>query len=187
MDAQKLIDMVDSYAEEKSGADWQHSEGWKEDVIKAARARSEKSRAAVVEAIESFVNKGSIQIQKLERWGRSENICLRLLDRMDDGYWTPWHIASESIESLQAENARLSTEVDRLNGQSAQINSGNWQGAEYWMPLAWALCAEENGEEACNELIWEGGPIPEPWGDRWLKYEDEAKRLIALVKEHSIQ
>lgn len=58
-----------------------------------------------------------------------------------------------------------------------------WEGAEEWMPLAWELCAEEHGEEACSELVWEGGPIPEPWGDRWLKYEDEAKRLIALVRK----
>lgn len=59
----------------------------------------------------------------------------------------------------------------------------DWQGAEEWMPLAWELCAEECGEEACTELVWEGGPIPEPWGDRWLKYEGEAKRLIALVRK----
>ena len=56
---------------------------------------------------------------------------------------------------------------------------------EGWENLAWHLCAEENGEEACNELIWEGGPIPEPWGDRWLKYEGEAKRMIALVREYA--
>jgi hypothetical protein len=61
--------------------------------------------------------------------------------------------------------------------------SGKWEDAEEWMPLAWELCAEECGEEACTELVWEGGPIPEPWGDRWLKYEGEAKRLIALVRK----
>lgn len=57
-----------------------------------------------------------------------------------------------------------------------------WEGAEEWMPLAWELCANECGEEACTELIWEGGPIPEPWGDRWLKYEDQAKEMIAMVR-----
>lgn len=59
-----------------------------------------------------------------------------------------------------------------------------WEGAEEWMPLAWELCANECGEEACTELIWEGGPIPEPWGDRWLKYEDQAKEMIAMVRKH---
>ena len=62
--------------------------------------------------------------------------------------------------------------------------SDRWYGAEEWMPLAWELCADECGEEACNELVWEGGPVPEPWGERWLKYEYEAKRLIALVRQH---
>jgi len=65
------------------------------------------------------------------------------------------------------------------------VAAKDWEGAEYWMPLAWELCADECGEEACTELVWEGGPIPEPWGDRWLKYEDEAKRLIALVQKHT--
>ena len=60
-----------------------------------------------------------------------------------------------------------------------------WEGGEDWESLAWQLCADECGEEACTELIWEGGPIPEPWGDRWMKYEDEAKRLIALVRKHT--
>ena len=67
---------------------------------------------------------------------------------------------------------------------SLTVAGGKWEGAEEWMPLAWELCAEENGEEACNELIWEGGPIPEPWGDRWLKYEDQAKEMIAMVRTH---
>jgi len=58
-------------------------------------------------------------------------------------------------------------------------------GEEGWESLAWALCAEEHGEEACTQLIWSGGPIPEPWGDRWMKYEDEAKRMIALVQKHT--
>lgn len=60
-----------------------------------------------------------------------------------------------------------------------------WEGAEEWEQLAWHLCADENGEDACNELIWEGGPIKEPWGERWLMYEDEAKRMIALVRKYA--
>jgi hypothetical protein len=67
---------------------------------------------------------------------------------------------------------------------NASIINGKWEGAEEWMPLAWELCANECGEEACTELIWEGGPVPEPWGDRWLKYEDQAKEMIAMVRKH---
>lgn len=58
-----------------------------------------------------------------------------------------------------------------------------WDGSEGWEQLAWNLCAEEGGEESCTELLWDGGPIPEPWGDRWLKYEGEAKRMISLVRK----
>lgn len=66
---------------------------------------------------------------------------------------------------------------------SEQPEASDWAGEE-WERLAWHLCAEESGEEACNELVWEGGPIPEPWGDRWMKYEGEAKRMIAMVRQH---
>ena len=52
-----------------------------------------------------------------------------------------------------------------------------WEGGEGWESLAWELCADENGEDSCNELIWEGGPIPEPWGDRWMKYEEETSPI----------
>ena len=70
------------------------------------------------------------------------------------------------------------------SAQGEAVAFDKWDGAEEWMPLAWELCADECGEEACTELVWEGGPVPEPWGDRWLKYEGEAKRLIALVRKH---
>ena len=58
-----------------------------------------------------------------------------------------------------------------------------WEGAEEWEPLAWQLCADEHGEESCTDLIWDIGVIPEPWGDRWQTYEDEAKRMIAMVRK----
>jgi len=54
------------------------------------------------------------------------------------------------------------------------VPDGEWI-AEEWERLAWHLCAEEHGEDACNDLLWEGGSMPEPWGDRWMKYEPEAQ------------
>jgi len=69
-----------------------------------------------------------------------------------------------------------------MTDTTTEAKPKNWEGAEEWMPLAWELCANECGEEACTELIWEGGPIPEPWGDRWLKYEYQAKEMIAMVR-----
>lgn len=81
-------------------------------------------------------------------------------------------------------DAALSTQPAQPSAQGEAVACDKWEGAEEWMPLAWELCADECGEEACTELVWEGGPVPEPWGDRWLKYEGEAKRLIALVRKH---
>jgi hypothetical protein len=76
-------------------------------------------------------------------------------------------------------------EISAALAQQAQaVPASKWEDAEEWMPLAWELCANECGEEACTELVWEGGPIPEPWGDRWLKYEDQAKEMIAMVRKH---
>ena len=83
------------------------------------------------------------------------------------------------------EAARIIAALEKQPAASGEPLSGKWEGAEEWMPLAWELCADECGEEACTELVWEGGPVPEPWGDRWLKFEDEAKRLIALVRKHA--
>jgi hypothetical protein len=89
-------------------------------------------------------------------------------------------ISRQKIEVIVALRSAI-----REAEKAEPVASKDWENAEYWMPLAWQLCAKECGEEACNELIWEGGPIPEPWGDRWLKYEAEAKRLIALVQNHT--
>jgi hypothetical protein len=78
---------------------------------------------------------------------------------------------------LGAERSVLNVALDRLDvalsaavalaqpAASGEPLSGKWEGAEEWMPLAWELCADECGEEACTELVWEGGPVPEPWGD----------------------
>jgi hypothetical protein len=91
----------------------------------------------------------------------------------------------ETIRKLKAKVARLEKALAAQPAVQEPVAAKDWEGAEYWMPLAWELCADEFGEEDCTELVWEGGPIPEPWGERWLKYEDEAKRLIALVQKHT--
>lgn len=83
--------------------------------------------------------------------------------------------AADEIERLQSELAAAPVQPEPV---APEVGEG-------WEALAWQLCADENGEDACNELVWEGGPIPEPWGDRWLKYEGEAKRMIALVSKHA--
>lgn len=96
------------------------------------------------------------------------------LHDLDSGEWMPGLMPAQSEPSAPADAA-----------PSVAPEPVAWEGGEGWESLAWELCADENGEDACNELIWEGGPIPEPWGDRWMKYEGEAKRLIALVHKHA--
>lgn len=101
--------------------------------------------------------------------------------------WEKLHALVQTIEGVMLANEDVHKDNATLRAELAAIRAteDKWEGAEGWEPLAWQLCAEENGEDACSELIWEGGPIPEPWGDRWLKYEDEAKRLIKLVREYA--
>lgn len=36
---------------------------------------------------------------KLERWGRADEGTGLLLQRRDDGYWTPWHIAQAALDA----------------------------------------------------------------------------------------
>lgn len=95
--------------------------------------------------------------------------------------WQKWH----GTETLRRVVRHVS---DSLSSASAPepvaLTDGKWDGAEEWMPLAWELCANECGEDACTELVWEGSPIPEPWGDRWLEYEDQAKEMISMVRKH---
>lgn len=96
-----------------------------------------------------------------------------------------YHLGWFNLDWSRCMAKRAASEFAALqSAQPAEVSDAKWEGAEEWMPLAWELCADECGEEACTELVWEGGPIPEPWGDRWLKYEDEAKRLIELVRKH---
>lgn len=99
------------------------------------------------------------------------------------GYSTGQHGYSADQMREYAIAARANVQPKgKATGKLKAVYGDKWEGAEEWMPLAWELCANECGEEACTELIWEGGPIPEPWGDRWLKYEDQAKEMIAMVR-----
>lgn len=99
----------------------------------------------------------------------------QLIERHADGW--------ADIRKMMGEWLAANAAPQPQQAAPVAVPAGNWEGAEEWMPLAWELCANECGEEACTELVWEGGPIPEPWGDRWLKYEDQAKEMIALVRK----
>ena len=91
----------------------------------------------------------------------------------------------EEADSAGADCFGNKARAKELREHLAQPEPVAWEGGEEWEPLAWALCADENGEEACRELIYEGGAAPEPWGERWLKYEDDARRMIAWVRKYT--
>jgi hypothetical protein len=91
----------------------------------------------------------------------------------------------DAIDVLTDELNRRAFDAQPEPAAPTVVEPARWEGGEGWESLAWELCADENGENACAELVWEGGAIPEPWGDRWMKYEGEAKRLIALVHKYA--
>ena len=95
------------------------------------------------------------------------------------------HTAIKHPQQIHYRDAAITALREALAQPDVGMEPVAWEGGEGWESLAWALCADENGEDACNDLIWEGGPTPEPWGDRWMKYEGDAKRMIALVQAHT--
>ena len=136
----------------------------------------------------------------------TQSKALRLADALDGNAKTAW-TREEAAAELRRQHARIAELESQLESSgftaadmataaaqgfrdgvaSVAASAGSepvaWTGGEGWEQLAWHLCAEEHGEDACDEMIWEGGPIPEPWGDRWLKYESDAKRMIELVRK----
>lgn len=102
---------------------------------------------------------------------------------IDTGASTVLHRKGIGLSGYEFSEAEL---IEFAEALIAEVQKQNepvaWDGSEEWEQLAYQLCAEEHGEESCNELIWEGYPS-EPWGERWLKYEDEAKRMISLVRK----
>jgi hypothetical protein len=82
-------------------------------------------------------------------------------------------------KELEADNKELKSKIARLHKEESEEQSfmyGDWE------VLAWTLCEEECGEDSCSELVWEGHP-PEPWGERYLKYEYEVKVMIEKVRK----
>jgi hypothetical protein len=99
------------------------------------------------------------------------------------------HPISNSNEDLYAHSEAGSELYNELKKAKALAQPEQepvaWENGAEWEALAWHLCAEEYGEEACADLLYDNGPIPMPWGERWLKYEEEAKRTIELVRRYT--
>ena len=60
-------------------------------------AFADSARLAFVHALKE-AQPAPTPVELLERWGRSPEGTPHLLQRMDDGYWTPWHIAQSALE-----------------------------------------------------------------------------------------
>lgn len=51
--------------------------------------------------------------------------------------------------------------------------------------LSVALMRLDGNEGDPHQLVWCGGPIPEPWGDVWQKYEPQALEVLNAIGEGS--
>lgn len=123
---------------------------------------------------------------------QNENEALRARDALRDR--AEGQTAFDVVAQLEAAKAERAADKAGFEAVIRELRAGRaerdkqepvvWEGAERWEPLAMFLCADENGSDSCHELIWEGYP-PEPWGERWQKYEREAKRMIDLVSQYA--
>lgn len=52
----------------------------------------------------------------LERWGRGDPPHPWLLQRLPDGYWTPWHVAEAEVKRLRSEADENNALRERLAG-----------------------------------------------------------------------
>lgn len=70
------------------------------EAIAAWNRRAEVQRLSAPQGVDE-------EAMRLDRYGRAQPGSVLLLEPMEDGYWTPWHIAQEEIKRLAAENAAL--------------------------------------------------------------------------------
>lgn len=43
------------------------------------------------------------------------------------------------------------------------------------------LMERDGDEHEPHDMIWSCGTIPEPWGEAWQRYEDDARKLVGMV------
>ena len=56
------------------------------------------------------------EVAELQRWGVDHGVQpgRPLLSPMEDGYWTPWHIAADLLQRLASDNAGLEAAAESL-------------------------------------------------------------------------
>lgn len=63
-----------------------------------------------------------IEAVALVRYARCDD-GIRLLQPQDDGYWTPWHVAQQTVDALIAERDALQIEVMGLTAQNERFTA----------------------------------------------------------------
>jgi hypothetical protein len=91
----------------------------------------------------------------LERWGIKyqgprEPHCIR----MDDGYWTPWHVAEATISSAQAENDRLTARLTEQAFNEAAVLGEMWKELDEQRARAESLARELEKKTAALERVF---------------------------------
>lgn len=93
--------------------------------------------------------------------------------------------AADKIDRLtrrEAELVKANIELAALLRESPQEASGSHFADDEGIVCVLAShLAKSDGHDDPNHLIWEGGPIPEPWGEVWCRYEEPAKEILRLV------
>jgi hypothetical protein len=51
--------------------------------------------------------------------------------------------------------------------------------------LSVALMRLDGNDGDPHELLWTGGAVPEPWGDAWQRYEEQAETVLNAIGEGS--
>lgn len=64
-----------------------------------ALLHSIQSRAEAIDCQPIPAQPASQQGERLQRWGRGPEPHPYLLQRLEDGYWTPWHIAQAAVDA----------------------------------------------------------------------------------------
>jgi hypothetical protein len=101
-------------------------------------------------------------MDSLERWGIEWNgLESPTAVPMDNGLWTPWHIATEEITRLTAENARLRKNISHCQGRFLNINICLSSGGTKREAIAIA----DVGEDCCKGYLAYGSAALTAMGD----------------------
>jgi hypothetical protein len=102
------------------------------------------------------------EVAELQRWGVDHGAQpgRPLLSPMEDGYWTPWHIAADLLQRLASDNAGLEAAAESLYWSNLSLldSQNDWEDREEEADLiarAETELAQPEPEEPTDEEIME--------------------------------